>query len=268
IVASDQLLAAGGPASNAAITFSFLGGDSVLYSAIGNHPVNQIAIQDLSTHGVTISDLTPDGTSPISFSSVMVKGGTGERSVVSMNALKAQAVFQGDPDELNSADLVLVDGHQMQPSIQACTAAKRAGIPSVMDCGSWKPGTEELLPFIEYAICSQRFLPPGCESSDEVFRYLRKAGTRHAAISRGGDSILYELDGESGVLAVENAIVPVDTLGAGDILHGAFCYFILKNKDDFPVALKRASEVATFSCRFFGTRGWMNEWSASMQRDH
>jgi sugar/nucleoside kinase (ribokinase family) len=47
----------------------------------------------------------------------------------------------------------------------------------------------------------------------------------------------------------------VDTLGAGDVLHGAFChYFALE--PDFEGALRQASEIATRSCQTLGTRAW------------
>ena len=50
-------------------------------------------------------------------------------------------------------------------------------------------------------------------------------------------------------------VQPVDTLGAGDIFHGAFCYYILQAS--FTDALTRAAKIAANSCQFFGTRRWM-----------
>ncbi|MEU0542480.1 PfkB family carbohydrate kinase [Nocardia sp. NPDC005978] len=51
-------------------------------------------------------------------------------------------------------------------------------------------------------------------------------------------------------------VAAVDTLGAGDILHGAFCHFHALG-EAFPVALRHAAEVAALSCASVGTRGWM-----------
>ena len=51
----------------------------------------------------------------------------------------------------------------------------------------------------------------------------------------------------------------MDTLGAGDFLHGAFCYYYLEEKELKP-ALQKASEVATFSCQYKGTREWLKFW--------
>ncbi|MGX1808857.1 PfkB family carbohydrate kinase [Nocardia sp. NPDC055321] len=52
------------------------------------------------------------------------------------------------------------------------------------------------------------------------------------------------------------AVAAVDTLGAGDILHGAFCHFHALG-EVFPVALRHAAEVAALSCASVGTREWM-----------
>ena len=48
----------------------------------------------------------------------------------------------------------------------------------------------------------------------------------------------------------------IDSLGAGDIFHGAFCHFILFKS--FVEALTQASLIAAASCQAFGTRRWMN----------
>ena len=55
-------------------------------------------------------------------------------------------------------------------------------------------------------------------------------------------------------IAVPN-VETVDTLGAGDIFHGAFCHFILSNS--YRRSLEAAAKVASESCRYFGTRQWI-----------
>jgi sugar/nucleoside kinase (ribokinase family) len=49
----------------------------------------------------------------------------------------------------------------------------------------------------------------------------------------------------------------VDTMGAGDIFHGSFCYFTAIGHG-FVEALEMAARIAAESCRFRGTREWMN----------
>ncbi len=50
----------------------------------------------------------------------------------------------------------------------------------------------------------------------------------------------------------------VDTLGSGDIFHGAFCHFILQD-NDFIKSLEKATQIAGLSCTFYGTRKWIEK---------
>lgn len=268
IVALDQLVVAGGPATNAAAAFSALGGTSILSSVIGRHALSAPIRDDLSKFGVEQVDLLPDHPGPPPISSVMVVNSTGERSVVSINAVKLQAGNCPGLHLLNQADLLLVDGHQMKASHELCSDARRKGIPVVMDGGSWKEGSEELLPLCDYVICSEVFMPPRCVTSREVVEYLKLRGVRHVAITRGQKPIIcIDGDREISIDVAETRVI--DTLGAGDILHGAFCHFLLTSGGGFAESLAEASGIASFSCRYFGTRAWtekideIDQWPGS-----
>lgn len=252
IVALDQTIAAGGPATNAAVTFSYLGSQAKLLGLLGNHPISQLIRADLATQSLQIIDLQPEYSASASVSSIFVTQSTGERAVISVNATQSQVTVEQLPkDILQEVDLVLLDGHQMEISQAIASQAKSCHIPVVLDGGSWKPGLEKVLPHVDYAICSADFYPPGCSHLKEVLAYLQAAGISHIAITRGERPIFYFSDGETGELAVPQVSVK-DTVGAGDIFHGAFCHYILQRS--FVPALHAAAQVASHSCQFFGTR--------------
>jgi sugar/nucleoside kinase (ribokinase family) len=164
------------------------------------------------------------------FPSIIVTEATGDRSVISINATKSQVDRQAiNQDILTSVNIVLVDGHQIAASKEIAQLANSKNIPILLDGGSWKPGLEEILPFIEWAVCSDNFHPPNCYNSEQVFAYLSAAGISHIAITRGEKSILYLSNGTYSSIEVPQ-IQATDTLGAGDIFHGAFCHYILQNK--------------------------------------
>lgn len=122
-----------------------------------------------------------------------------------------------------------------------------------MDGGSWKEGTEALLPVVDIAICSADFAVPDEES---VFSYLQKAGVQMGAITHGGAAIPYYSEEGEGVLPVSSVKV-VDTLGAGDIFHGAFCYSYARTAD-WIRSLKEAAVVAGESCTCLGAKTWID----------
>jgi sugar/nucleoside kinase (ribokinase family) len=255
IVALDHASAAGGPATNAAVTFSTLGDQAKLLSVVGMHPVSTLIREDLTYHTVEILDLAPLSTEPPPTSSVLVTQATGDRAVVSLNASKTQA----RPESLSAPlfediQIILIDGHQMAVSQVAAQIAKASQIPIVIDGGSWKPGFEDLLPLADYVICSENFYPPGCQSTADVLNYLKALDIKAIAITHGSQPIEFSLRGIRGFVNVPSVDI-VDTLGAGDIFHGAFCHFILRM--GFVEALEQAADVAAQSCRFFGTRQWI-----------
>ncbi len=255
-VAAELAIAAGGPATNAAVTFRHLGNQAKLMSAVGQHPLTALVRADLTTQQVALLDLAPQRQDPPPLSSILVTAGTGDRAVVSRNAVNLQiAIDQIPPNAIDGINVVLIDGHQLEISVAIAQAAQHQNIPVVLDGGSWKPGLEKVLPFVNYAICSANFLPPGCTSQAEVIAYLQEAAASSSiAITYGGASIRYCHQKEHGKIPVP-IISPIDTLGAGDIFHGAFCHWILQKS--FPEALTQSAQVAALACQSFGTRQWL-----------
>jgi sugar/nucleoside kinase (ribokinase family) len=192
VVASDYTVAAGGPATNAAVTFSYLGNLATILGVVGTHPITHLIRSDLERHGVTIADLNPITPEPPPVSSIIVTESTGDRSVISLNATKIQITPDQKPIDLDAGvDIVLIDGHQMAVGCAIAQLAKNKNIPVVIDGGSWKPGFEKVLPFVDYAICSANFYPPGCRNSEEVMAYLAALGIPHIAITQGEKPIQY-----------------------------------------------------------------------------
>jgi sugar/nucleoside kinase (ribokinase family) len=266
ISVAEQLITAGGPATNAAATFAFLGGKAALVSAVGGHPLASVIHDDLAQFHIRLHDQAAGRPEPPPVSSVMVHRSTGERSVVSANA----AVFSPVSDEFNlrwlpRASIVLVDGQYMPLCIAAARAAQERGVPVVIDCGSWKPGMTKLLAFVDTAICAGDFRPPGCKSERDVFEFMARRRIRRVAVTRGGSSIRF-VEGDDRGEIVMPKIRPVDTLGAGDIFHGAYCYYASQGGRSFRDALAAAARVASFSCKYRGTRSWMSKFERFDQR--
>jgi len=150
----------------------------------------------------------------------------------------------------------------MQAAQAWAAAAHAHAIPVVLDAGSWKPGTPELLAHIDTAICSADFHPPDCFTEDDVILYLRDSGVPRIAITHGPDPIRFiEAESSDSNQATGQIPVPpihaVDTMGAGDIFHGAYCYFAAKGLS-FQQSLHEAAAVAAASCTHPGPRAWMN----------
>ena len=256
IAANNQDVFIGGPATNAAITFSLLGGKSSLVTVVGRHTIAAQIREELQKHSVRLIDLNPEFQETPAISSVSIDG-IGNRNVVSANAGRIPVpLTEVDLKVLHRARIVLVDGHYMERCQDWSRAAKLQGVPVVLDAGSWKDGTQELLKSINTVICSSDFLPPGCRKQSDVFDFLRAHGIVNIAMTRGPDPVLFSSGSSSGSVRVPY-VKAIDTMGAGDVFHGAFCYFASIGRE-FDSALGEAARIAAESCRFRRPRAWAN----------
>ena len=150
----------GGPAANAARTAVALGVATRLVTALGSGPIAELARADLASAGVEVMDLALGLAASPAISTVLVTRGTGQRAVVSTNAVAAPGLHQPPDRVLDGITALLVDGHHLELAIRLARAARDAGVPTVLDGGSWKPGEEALLDAIQLAVVSGDFALP------------------------------------------------------------------------------------------------------------
>ncbi|MGH3871127.1 MAG: PfkB family carbohydrate kinase [Pseudonocardiaceae bacterium] len=263
VVAQRSDLAAGGPAAAAAVTFGVLGGRSVLVSALGPGPVARLAAGELDRAGVQIVDAWAAG-ADLSISAITVLDGTGERSVVSRNAEDVTAVVPADlPVLAGDADVVLIDGHHPDLALAAAEAARAAGVPVVLDCGSPKPVYTELVALTDAAVCSAGYVTGdrevfAPEVFDAVAAALLAGGVRLVAMTAGAAPVRWRTREAAG--AVEIPVVAVrDTLGAGDVLHGAVAFARAHGVTDAERSLSFGVAVASLRVQHSGPRAWRED---------
>jgi sugar/nucleoside kinase (ribokinase family) len=254
---------AGGPAANAAVTFSALGGKAQLVSRLGGGPLARAAADELRRYSVEVVDLNEGSVdAEVPLSNVVVRSGTGERCVVSANGAAIAKNHGPIIDVPQVLDVVLVDGHYPEVSIGFIEDLPGT-VPVVMDAGSWKEPAKPLLSVATAVICSADFEPPGVGPED-VLRFLMDLGVKFAAVTRGGADVSWRTPNAEGSV-VPPACNVVDTLGAGDILHGAFAHFVAGvvaqreaiTLEHWLAALETAVAVASLSCQSLGTRAWI-----------
>ncbi|MFW7413418.1 PfkB family carbohydrate kinase [Demequina sp. SO4-18] len=260
VAALDMLIAAGGPATNAAVAMAHLGGAATLVTRLPRHPLADIIRADLAECGVAL--LAEDGgTEPPVTASIMVTRATGDRAVVSPSS--GAAGLESPACALPSLDgigAVLVDGYHPRTAIAAAKAARASGIPVLMDAGSLKPHTADVARETDLVIASADLsTPQGSREPDDVFAWLASLGVERAVITRGAGDVLWRAPGASGTVAVERTDV-IDTLGAGDFFHGAMTARVAEQGlDDARLAedLAWASRAMAPSLASFGTRAWL-----------
>ncbi|MGB9279857.1 MAG: PfkB family carbohydrate kinase [Pseudonocardiaceae bacterium] len=252
VVAQRSDIVAGGPAAVAAVTFSALGGHSVLLSALGPGPVGRLAAGELAGTGVHIVDLWAAG-SDLSISAITVLDESGQRSVVSRNAEDLTALVPDDlPALTGDADVVLIDGHHPDLAVAAARAARAAGVPVILDCGSPKPVYAELVPLADAVVCSAGF------AAEPVAAALLADGARLVARTAGAAPVRWWARGATGAVEVPSVAVR-DTLGAGDVLHGAVAFARASAVTDPQHSVSFGVAVASLRVAHIGPRAWLED---------
>jgi sugar/nucleoside kinase (ribokinase family) len=239
--------AAGGPATNAAVTAAALGADVTLVTAVGAHPLGDLIRADLAERNVRLVDAAPDSPEPPPVSAVTVLAG-GQRTIVSRNAGDARvAVPEGLDRVLDGAEAVLIDGHH--PALAA--AAARAGRPLVVDAGSHRAVFAEAFPQATVVACSATFPMSAAE--------VLATGARHVVVTDGPAPVRWWSPGSSGRIEVP-PVAAVDTAGAGDAFHGALAVAVARDPavTDLAGALRFAIAVAGVRVAHAGPRGWLS----------
>lgn len=270
VAATGSTVDFGGPAANAAAAAQALGSETALHAALGHGPLAGTVQGLVNAAGVEFTALTPEaGETPfaVPISAAVTTSTTGDRAVISSHRLMPRDVTWNCGSWTEDISAVLVDGHYLPAAIQVAQFATQKAVPVILDGGSWKPGLEELLPFISVAIVSADFQAPlRFETGLHSVPFLARTG---------GESpiLLSDLEGNSARIKVPEVHV-ADTLGAGDVLHGAFMHYletkILEGTTSFEAvaqSLQAAAQVASYSCSFRGARGWVesfrsDQWSS------
>jgi sulfofructose kinase len=136
--------------------------------------------------------------------------------------------------DISGSRLLHLDGHMADAAIHYARAARESGVLVSLDGGALRPRIEELIDFVDVAVVSKKLCEQKSFSETEMLAWLNSKGCRVAAVTVGEKGTLWqEADGEVRhlpALRVPAAKV-IDTSGAGDVFHGAYCASYLERPD-------------------------------------
>lgn len=244
----------GGPAATAMVTLSRLGMKTALVGVTGDDHSSRFIREEMIKEGVDISYLVErkDHTSQAAF--IAVDKDTAERTIF----WNRGSSFPLNPNEINlnliqSSRFLHLDGLHLEASIAAAVHARKSGVKTMLDCGTYRDGIEELIPYIDYVIAGYNFA--------RHFSYdMKDALSRIANISRGITGVTLGEKGSmvrdtDGKIYFQKAfeVDSIDTTGCGDAFHGGFIYGVL-NGLDLSETIEFASAVAALKTLKAGGR--------------
>ncbi|WP_299192655.1 PfkB family carbohydrate kinase [uncultured Litoreibacter sp.] len=232
----------GGCAANAAVGIARLGGKSQLLARFGKDEVSEIVLGDILSENVDTSACVITNGARSAMSSVYVDE-AGERQIM---AFRGAGLAQ-DPElsEL-SADAVLADTRWPEATRQVIELGRALGIPAVLDGEA--PVPVELAAAASHVVFSEQGLMDFTGMDDVHAAYAALDLPGWCAVTLGADGVLHP----GGVMPGFKVDVK-DTLGAGDIWHGAFALRLGEGAGEMD-AMRFAHAAAALKCTGFGGR--------------
>ncbi len=245
----------GGNALNAAIGIVRLGGRASICGPMGDsrETSSRFIFDKLAEEGIETNHLIhmPDLVTPIS--AIMIDD-TGERTIVTFRDPELWKV-KLPPTELLLEDCaaILTESRCAPFCTELCAEAVRRGIPVVVDVDRAMSMREGLLTASSHLVFSSEPLQETADVTDDgqALQKLAKLTPSFLAGTRGPKGTIFL--NEKGELEESPAfpVHTVDTLGAGDVFHGAFALAVTE-KQELRQALRFASAAAALKCTRFG----------------
>lgn len=244
----------GGPTATAMATVGRLGGTASYIGKVGDDDFGRFILDDLARDGVDTSGVVVQGQSSSQFSFVVVDRDTGKRTI-----FWTPSSLHLGPDEIAKESIVRakvlhVDAHHPGAALLAATWANEAGIPVLMDAGSMRPGSAEIMERTDVLVASTLFARQytGTDDPEQAAAAMYTGRRRLSAVTVGDCGCYYAT--EAGVFHQPAfGVDVVDTTGAGDVFHGAFSYGLSQGWD-FDTIVRFASAVAAMKCTRLGGR--------------
>lgn len=264
--ATASKTAGGGPVATGLVAAQKLGVDTAYIGILSDDNGGKYLLEDFQKYGVK-TDLVEIKSGHRSFASVLwLCTDTATRTCVfdkgnlpplMLNDVQRQAI--------RDAELLMVDGNEMDAAIEAAKIARENGTKVLYDCGGLYEGVEKLLSLTDIMIPSEEFAlcHTGCTTAEKAAKKLYEDyGPQVVVITQGKrGGIMY--DGENTVSYPIYPAVVVDSNGSGDVFHGAFAAAVVKGFDNIKCC-HFSSAVSGIKCTGVGARESTPDFETTM----
>src|SRR5215467_11921916 len=252
-----EILSPGGQVASAMVACAKLGLRVKYIGTVGDDERGRIQTESLQGCGINLDDVQIRRNCANQSAYIIIDQSTGERTVLWSRAeclrLTPEAIA---PEHITCARLLHIDGHDTPAVSRAAAIARAHGIPVTVDVDTIYHGFDKVLPNVDYLITSSEF-PIQWTNERDPFKALEMIQSEYdmrvAAMTLGAHGAL-ALTGGRFVYSPAFVVNCVDTTGAGDVFHGAFCYAVLQG---MPMrdALDFSNAMAALNCMHLGARG-------------
>lgn len=243
VFSHHYLQSGGGPCGNASYLLALWGEDVYHITTLKNDLNGLFVAEELNNIGVNLDYSLINADQVTCTSTILVNQENASRTIITNKNQYEKIVSKQEREKLDKfiaslnqqphPHVVLIDGHEYELSDYILSKIENKIV--VMDAGNVRESNLKLAKYTDYLVASENFaqdlidVKDLTESKDQL-----KALKEISKLSKKNNTPVITL-GEKGVIALINNQIhhyaaynclPIDTTGAGDIFHGAFCYGI------------------------------------------
>jgi sulfofructose kinase len=254
---AEERLSPGGQVATAVVTGARLGLRTKYVGTIGDDYRGRVQAESLSGTGVDTTGLIVRENCPNQTAYILIDQSTGERTVL-WQRCEGLRLTPSDirKEDIANARLLHIDGFDIDAAVYAASTARQLGVPVSLDVDTVYSGFDAVLRNVDYLVASSTWPGQWTGESDPFVALTmlqREYRFTVAAMTLGDRGALAFFNGQwSYEPAFE--VGCLDTTGAGDAFHGAFCYAMLKNMP-MDVGLRFSNAAAALNCMAIGARG-------------
>ncbi|HEU0123520.1 MAG TPA: PfkB family carbohydrate kinase [Bryobacteraceae bacterium] len=257
----DEMYSPGGQVASAMVACSKLGLRTKYIGTVGDDERGRIQIESLQGTGINLDHVQIRQNCANQSAYIVIDQSTGERTVFwrRSDGLRLDP-SEITPEMITCARLLHIDGHDTAAVGRAASIARQHNIPVTVDVDTVYHGFDKVLPNVDYLITSSEF-PVRWTGEGDPFRALimiqEEYGMKVAAMTLGSFGSIARMDGK---FCYSPAFVVncVDTTGAGDVFHGAYCYGVLQGLS-MRDTLDLSNAMAALNCTAIGARGGISD---------
>ena len=254
--ATSTKVAGGGPVATGLVAVSKLGVEAGYIGVLSDDNGGLFLKKDFERYGVSTEN-TEIKSGYRSFTSViwLSAESTSRTCVFDKGDLPALRLTEKQLAAIAEADILMVDGNELDAAVEAAKHARNNGTKVLYDCGGLYANVERLLAYTDIMIPSEEFAlgHTGAKTAEDAAKKLFELYHPEIVVitqgKRGG--ILFD-----GVGFTPDPIYPaevVDSNGSGDVFHGAFAAGMAYGFDAVKCC-HFSSAVSAMKCMGIGAR--------------
>jgi sulfofructose kinase len=253
---TEFLVQGGGPVATALVTLARLGVHTTLFGRVGDDDFGVRIRQELEGEGVDCRNLLIDPGASSQFAFIAVEEITGRRNIFwTRGSARPLSPADIDADLIRGCRILHLDGLQAEASLAAARIARENGVTTILDGGTFREGTRDLMPFIDHLVVSERFAVQLSRNPDPraTLEKMVLQGAQTATVTLGErGSRTLTCRGED-IHQPAFAVAAVDTTGCGDVFHGGYIFGLLRGWQ-FDRILRFAAACAAIKAQSPGGR--------------